>query len=245
MKKIISLAVIGALALSLFGCSSDSKYDDLERRVSALEERLAESSTIETQTAVTVTTAVTSDISESSSEELAGVVYDLSNMSASEIVDLIPFYIDNRPKQGDTYDDVYSRLKIQPIDFRHDEYSISILYREDSLINHDVEIRDEVISISYGNAVPAMNGSTIDVPTDYYRTGIVFSIKDYNKAEEVFNLLGEFFSNSSFISDVVIQRDNGTSWNISYMVEYGSYGISGNTSMEKYDNGYVFYVSIT
>lgn len=247
MKKIICIGVIGALVLSICGCSDD-RYDELERRVSALEERLAESSSIETQIVDTATTAAKGDVSESSSDVLAGAVYDLSNMSAREIVDLVSYYIDNRPKQGDSYDDVYARLKIQPIYFSHDNSSISIRYRDNFYVNNDDEnedIYDEVTSISYGNARPSMNGSTIDVPDPYFKTNIGFTIQDYSRAEEIFDLLAEFFSNASYTSDVNVRRDNGTVWEITFMTDFdGVIGGTGHVRMKKSTNGYIFGVEI-
>ncbi|MCR4768405.1 MAG: hypothetical protein K5875_10650 [Saccharofermentans sp.] len=241
MKKLFCFGVIGALVLSLCGCSSNDKYEELERRVSVLEERLAESANLETQTEDSVTSEVTIDVSTTSSEELEMCVYDLSNMSASEIVDLIPYYVENRPKQDDSYDDVYSKLKVQPLSYFHGDFSIGILYCS---YDYSDVVGDYLLEISYGNAKPAMNGITIDVPNEAIKTMITFCVQDYSRAEEVFNLLGEYFSNSSYIHDVTIERDSGTVWCISYTVSLEHHEQSGSTRMQKYDNGYIFWVDI-
>lgn len=254
MKKIVSTILVSTLVLSLCACSS-SRLDDLERRVSALEEKTG----ITQQTTEDNTQPTTQNNSENASEEtttaVEGNIYDLSNMSAEEVANEMIFYIDNRPQQGDTYEEIQARFKTAPTTVNVYDlgiYNIFGAYSSSdietiSLGGNNISInQDEFIFVNYTNALKAMDGSTVDVQSNEIGVGICVAITDYTKAEAVFNAIETYFNSNSRFTNVTSNRE-GNEWKIYFDIVNedgnGSYGGS-NVVMRQVNNGYIFSIKV-
>ena len=236
-KRLISFLLLGSVLLS--GCSNTNSNADLESRVSDLEQRV---SALEIQANPTgdsypISTTENAVASSNEPEAVSGGVYSISDMTANEIFDLVMYYYNNRPVQGESYDEFYKIFKVEPLSYNR-ENNIYASFNDDENRYFNLT-QDEIIFIEYG-ATPSMKGDTMDVPDNDSHMAMAFGIQDYDKAEEVFSLFELYFSDNSHYVGVSSYRENGYRWEITHSTPNGDIYAVPLLSMEKVTGGYVF-----
>lgn len=200
MKKIISVTLTSALCLGLCACQSDNKYDDLERRVSAIEEQLNTDSSEVVQTSNN--NIESSEISESIE---SNHVYDLSGMSAEEMLNLFISFADVHT--GDMITDYPSRFDVEPESASNNSF------------NFEYQNIANCINYVGVSAQIEMNDSITVEDHSCIRIGL--SLDNYDLAAELYDLTYNYISNYDTINDEVDHRE-GTSW-YSYFNNYELY----------------------
>ena len=219
MKKIVSILMSSALLLSVVGCS-DNRYDDLERRVSALEEQIAETEEREESNDVIITqpaseTVISSELTVVTEPEYQ--VYSLEDMTSEEIYNLlISFTAD--VNTGDTLDNYPNRFSVEPSSFYG--YSYNFITTDASNYIYSVQV----------NVQTEMDG-TITVNNSSYVYTTLY-LNDYTTASDLYDLLYQHYYNSYGDTVQYVNDDrSGTSWNSDigyfsismYVDDYGNY----------------------
>lgn len=239
-KRLISFLLLGSVLLT--GCSNTNSNSDLESRVSELEQRV---SALEIQTSPTVNSQPTPTtentvVSSSETEAISDGVYSISDMTANEIFDLVMYYYENCPVQGETYEELHKVFRVEPLTYYSDGHEAC--FNNDEHIYWTVK-QDEIYSITYGGT-RSMKGDTIDVPDNGSGMGIVFCIQDYDKAEAIFTLFENYYKENSRYENVSVNRNSGYQWDISYTLWSGDHGWGVTSSMQKTEGGYIFQMSL-
>ena len=208
MKKIVSILMSSALLLSVVGCS-DNRYDDLERRVSALEEQMAETEESKESEDVIITplaseTVISSELTVVTEPEYQ--VYSLEGMTSEEIYNLLISFTAGI-NTGDTLDNYSDRFSVEPSSIYNYNYSF------------DTTDASNYISTVQVNVQTEMDGTiTVKDNSSVYTS---LYLNDYTTASDLYDLLYQHYYNSygdtvQYVDDV----RSGTSWES--VVEYFS-----------------------
>lgn len=239
-KRITTLLLSSVLAFLLVGCVSDSKYDELEKRVSYLEDQLgmkysdsdAQGNNSSESTDVATETAEVTE--ETTNEESYSYIID--SLSDTDVVNECKYYFENIPSQGESFDDYYATLKAKPVN-TYNDYGVECQFYDNSLgreqTNHDV-----FTGISIIGTQTEMDG-TIGYSGNYYGVRVSMIIQDYSRASNIYAQLFDIVSTSGKFTEINDVRDS-TRWNADAMFWTSDSGAMGVTlmSMEKQDNGY-------
>lgn len=223
MKKIISITLASALCLGLCACQSDNKYDDLERRVSAIEDQL----NID-QSEVVQTSNNNTESSEISESIESNHVYDLSGMSAEEMLNLFISFADIHT--GDMITDYPSRFDVEP--YSTGNGNISYNFYE---VNYN-DITNCILTVFVDTQIEMDNSITIE---DNSRIQINLKLEDYNLAAELYDLAYNYAVNNGNIYEWADNTDNreGTHWS-----SYVNYYVF---TMDKNDNTNDYMITLT
>ena len=210
-KNILILSLL--LCFILSGCSSDSKYTELEQRVAYLESLLGVNENSETpayseayDSTNNNTITETGEIAEKDGDFL----YYIDNMSAEEIVSECVYYFNNLPYKGEHFEEYLNTFKVTPILEDPLYPRIRYYYKADAIPEKDV-----LKEITIDGWLTQMDGSLTYVGESswpYTTIGVYLWIKDYNKAADVYdrlyNYLLPYYSEDGLIED----HREGTSW---------------------------------
>lgn len=229
-KKIMATLLLSSLILT--GCSNDKKYEDLERRVSTLEKRVG---IVETSNNTQATqNNQTSNIEETTSSQYQGIyTYSLEGMSNDEIIAECTKYFNMIPQmEGKTIEDYYNF-------FEHDkcfgeDYFPSRTFAGNYANSPEI---DCVISINGSGLYEQMDG-TFGL-YDTYNISICLFIKDFNKAQDLYDKGFNYLKSNCQVHDINDDRD-GVDWEAQAWFDTSSNSSSGIDlcSMQKGNEGY-------
>lgn len=248
MKKFICILMIFCCIGGLCACSisQPTTNNNLEERVAYLEKLLG----VETQTNLQQENTP----SPTEKEEVTSV-YSLSEMTPEEIVETIKYYIDNRPKDGDTIENIKNRILVEPASF---ESSYSIIADFPRAFGRHIT-KDCIAQIYYGNCYLEIDGNTLGGLKDQGYIHIELEIADYDRAEKLFDELVSYFD-SVCEKEFPVNKE-GSSWKFGFGTLYNNYiihEIDGNETnsyivndiiglsveINRVNDGYVFYISM-
>ncbi|MBR3058945.1 MAG: hypothetical protein IKG93_13405 [Clostridiales bacterium] len=214
--KIQASILTALLSISLVGCSSDKKYDDLEKRVAYLESKLgvsSESTVLGSTNAPTATTTVQADTP----------FYYLDGMSAQDIINMYISFYETQPYQGETFEEYYKNFPVEPF-ITHDDYKSffspepvlsqwvdmpgSGRFENELDRTHTVEniTGTAVLSIEIPGSQVEMDG-TIGFSGKQYSIDMRLYIRDYETASAVYDGLYKWFSEkTSYFSEMKDSR---------------------------------------
>jgi hypothetical protein len=256
MKKFICVLMVVCCVGCLCSCaiSQPNNYAELDERISRLEKLFGEpnkptTNPTETPTITDFVEPLPSNITEPLPTNCTdSCVYDLSEITPENIVEIIKYYIDNRPKNGDTYESVKSRLQVEPLSWREPNkyYGVNNIIEASFVndINSDYH-HDYIKTIKYSLFDLGMDGITLEnCETIIFK--IDFNIAEYSRAEKVFDAVVNYL-NSNTNNGVEIQKQDGM-WKISYH----PYNINTNSIfvpeingwMKRATNSYSFYINL-
>lgn len=198
--RLHAATLAGIICISLTGCASNKKVDDLEKRVAYLESKLAMSYPFQSEVA---STTVRGDASATTMNNATDQpFYYLDNMTAKEIADKFRYYYQNPPYQGETFDEYYTTFPVKPFitqDTYTSMYSSTILSQWVEMAGHgrrkseldpgrtvDKIDRNAILSIMIQGAYVQMDG-TIGYSGEYYSLDMRMFIKDYDTASAVYD----------------------------------------------------------
>lgn len=228
MKRILALVV--AIAICLAGCSSGDyvakrDYDKLVKRVEALEEKAG---IVDSSVNVAGGDEATTSVAEVKEKpELGGEYgYMIDDLSVDEIYDLIVYYLNNEPYDGQSYDEYRATLKKEP--FSNDNLAMAYGYNPldfgfCSKYAMPFENGDHINRIYiYGDGTK-MDGTIEVIETEFPHCeyGIELTIEDYDRAVELYDKLAQY-CNSVGAENIRDSRES-TTWRISgtYKVDKG------------------------
>ena len=219
-KKIIATLLLSSLILT--GCSNDNKYDDLERRVSAIEDQLNMDSSEVIQTSNNIESSEISESIESNH------VYDLSGMSAEEMLNLFISFADVHT--GDMITDYPSRFDVEP--YSTGNGNISYTFYE----NNYNDITNCILNVYVDTQIEMDNSITIE---DNSRIQVNLKLEDYNLAAELYDIAYNYAVNNGNTYEWADNTDNreGTHWS-----SYVNYYVF---SMDKNDNTNDYMITLT
>ncbi len=236
MKKAVSLISALLICFSFTACVSDREYKELEQRVSRIEDTINISPASNNE-AASSDEEVTQEVETETQKESRNDFYDISGMTVSEIVDLCMFYLDNVPRQNQTFEDYAASFKVEPYEIKPDNG----LYGGDFNFynnNDDVPSVDRIKKIMLWGIITEMDGS-IGINKNTYEghsVKITLDIIEYSKASEIYSAL---YDNLAQYYDVESDNREGTSWK-----SFGRSRIAPDSNdtlflrMEKYDSYY-------
>lgn len=224
MKRAICICLLSSIVLT--GCVSKADYEQLEERVSKLEQeqsRINESTTTTSETSTATDPSISESDTEASNQE-SSTNYSLEGMSAEEIyAECKSIYQTIVGCSGMTKEDYLKLFNCRYADisgFYFDGYE-------------EYEVVDCVSSIYVDNIYEEMDGTV-----DYKETiciRIDFRISDYQTAVDFYNLV---VSDEKYKNDINSNSQEGTSWGAT--VNDAAYGYSPLIDMRKANNGYYF-----
>lgn len=224
----------------LVGCSSDSKYDELEKRVSYLENQLgmkySDSDATGNNSSETINdvTETVEAAEETASDEAYSYVID--SLSDNDVVNECKYYFENVPSQGESFDDYYATLKVKPVKAYTDS-GVDCQFYDISIDNEQTE-HDVITSIRILGTQTEMDGS-IGYSDDYYGVRVDMIIQDYSRASNIYSQLFDIVSTSGKFTEINDVRDS-TNWYADAMFWTSDSGAIGVNliSMDKQDNEY-------
>lgn len=233
MKRLIAAALLLAMCMCLGGCTS-TRYSELENRISRIEELLGMSKSTPTPSTTHFTydtptpTAFTS-------------IHDLSAMSTNEVVNTIIYYIDARPKQGDTHDAIRGRMMCPPVEFDTQDRCIVVRWGVSEGAERETIAVDRIHSIRY-DCFLEMDGVTVGVNADRVGVAIELTVMDYERAKGVFEGLREYASSVKPANRDLHVNQSGERWSMYWYDD--NYSVSNDVTMERTDTGYTISVDL-
>ena len=171
-------------------------------------------------------------------------MYSLSEMTPEEIVETIKYYIDNRPKDGDTLESVKNRILVEPASYKT---GYNIMANFPYAFGRHIT-KDCITQIYYGNCYLEIDGITLGGLKDQGYVHIELEIADYARAEKLFDGLVSYFD--SVCEKEFSVRKKSSSWKFGFATLYNetnSYVVNEITDLSvemiRVD-GYVFYISM-
>lgn len=131
--------------------------------------------------------------------------YIINNLSAEEIVEKCKYYFNNAPVKGQTYEDFYNTLEVQPVH----KSELNLQFCEEGF---EATTDDVINSIEYFGYKMEMDGTIGYQYENLYKVGISLTIQNYDKAATIYDKLAEIIQNDSSYQNVVVNRE-GTQWN--------------------------------
>ena len=199
MKRAICICLLSSIVLT--GCVSKADYEQLEERVSRLEQeqsRINESTTTTPETSTVADPSISESDTEASNQE-SSTNYSLEGMSAEEIyAECESIYQTLSGCSGMTKDEYMHLLKVSSADpygyyFHFDGY-------------YDETITDCITCVYFDGVTEQMNG-TIECVDNPWMT-VYMRISDYQTAEAFYNLIV-----SDKYKDIIVSNDQeGTGW---------------------------------
>ena len=217
MTKSTNIGIILTLLLCvcLSGCSSDSKYTELEQRVAYLESIMGVNESEESLDNTKLNGEASQNIiSETSEKEDVNdnFVYFIDNLSAEEIVSECEFYFTDIPYKGEAYSEYVETFKVAPIDIQGiDTNRITYSFYRDE---YRIPNADFIKKIEITGIVSQMDG-TIGFgssSTPHMTVYIELWIQDYDKASEVYDKLFDFLKPYYYVEEAFSDRRESTTW---------------------------------
>ena len=252
MKKFVCMLTIICYVLGVCSCatSQTNSYSELEERISRLEKLFGESNqpTAKFTENPIITSSVEllplNSIEPVTTSSVDGCIYDLSEMTPENIVETIKYYIDSRPQNGDTYENVKSRLQVEPLYWNEENHRVDASFVKDVYTNYP---QDCIKGIGYSRFDLGMNGITLENCDKIYFT-INFNIVDYARAEKIFDAIVNYF-NSNTNNSIKIQK-NGGRWSIYYSLYDNKMNANSifiayiDGEMVRTENSYSFHIEL-
>lgn len=240
MKKRITILLSFFLMFLLVGCSSDSKYDELEKRVRYLENQLgmkysdSDATGNDSSEIINDATETVEAAEETTSEESYSYVID--SLSDNDVVNECKYYFENIPSQGESFDDYYATLKAKPV-IAYNDCGVECQFYDNSIDKEQTE-HDVITSIGILGTQTEMDGS-IGYSDNYYGVRVNMIIQDYSRASNIYSQLFDIVLASGKFTGINDVRES-TRWNADAMFWTSDSGAMGVTliSMEKQVNGY-------
>ena len=200
MKRAICICLLSSIVLT--GCVSKADYEQLEERVSKLEQeqsRVNESTTTTSETSMATDPSISESDTETSKQG-SSTNYSIEGMSAEEIyAECKSIYQTLSGCSGMTKDEYMYLLKVSSVDsygdynFYYDGY-------------YDETITDCITYVYFDGVTEQMNG-TIECVDNPWMT-VYMRISDYQTAVAFYNLIA-----SDKYKDIIASNDQeGTSW---------------------------------
>jgi outer membrane murein-binding lipoprotein Lpp len=208
MKRAICVCLLSSIVLT--GCVSKADYEQLEERVSRLEQeqsRINESTTTTPETSAVADPSISESDTEASNQE-SSTNYSLEGMSAEEIyAECKSIYQTLSGCSGMTKDEYMRLLNVPSNELYWPHFYFDGYY--------DETITDCITCVYFDGVTEQMNGTMecVDNPpmTVYMR------ISDYQTAEAFYNLIV-----SDKYKDIIVSNDQeGTSWSASVLASDG------------------------
>lgn len=227
MKRLIVTILLLAVCMCLGGCTS-TRYSELENRISRLEELLGTNKSTPTP----FTTHFTYD---TPAPTALTSIHDLSAMSTNEVVNTIIYYIDARPKQGDTHDTIRGRMMCPPVEFDTQDRYIVVRWGVSEDAERETIAVDRIHSIRY-DCFLEMDGVTVGVNADRIGVAIELTVMDYERAKGVFEGLREYASSVKPADRILNVNQSGERWSMYWY--NATFDYSNDVTMERTDTGY-------
>lgn len=180
--KAITVFTCCILSFSISGCVTQKEYDDLEKRLTAVEERLNISN--ENPIAIEDSSISNGEINQNDVESAASdeYIYVIDDMSVDEIVEECFYYFNNLPSEGQSFDEYEKTLKVQPPkSYGNGRYVFNEIDRAKA------PEKDIIESVSV-EITSNLDGS-IHIDRNYVYVNVELWIKDYDKAVAVYESL--------------------------------------------------------
>lgn len=212
-KQMIATVLVGSMMLA--GCSSGA----------------AETTKDNSSQDISVTESEQETNSENSDVAASEFVnyFDISDMTPEEIVNEIIYYYENRPVQGDTYEKICSTFKVEPYELITDDTLVSALYMEEG----PRPISDEgVFYITYYGFKKSAEDGSIETGD---RSALCINIffKDHDRAEQVYELLADYYVNVCDEDEVWTNYYKGEDY---FRTEWENKRMSSYVSFEQSDD---------
>ena len=226
MKRAICICLLSSIVLT--GCVSKADYEQLEERVSKLEQeqsRVNESTTTTPKTSTSADPSISESDTETSNQE-SSTNYSLKGMSAEEIyAELQSIYQTIAGCSGMTKEEYMLLFNDSPDNSNFQDFRFEGYY--------DSSISDCIADICPETIYEQMDGTVECSETLWIQ--IDMCISDYNTAVDFYNL---FVSDEKYKDYIYSNYQEGTTWRA--LATDNQYDYWTLIDMRKVDNGYYF-----
>lgn len=196
-KKLVSLLLLSSFILT--GCSNNTKPTQIKTQPT---------------TNIETTIETTQEINEI-------FIYNLDGKSPEKIVEEIEYYFNNLPENGQSIENIKSKLKVEPIAIK--DFAIYYfdreIFRDPSCISNNYEPfnfnnfspkNNCILGINYTNCELGMDGKSIDIRENSpIYIEMELSVLDYETASKVYDILcAKYVTVDKYGTD----DRNGTLW---------------------------------
>ncbi len=227
MKRAICICLLSSIVLT--GCVSKADYEQLEERVSRLEQeqsRINESTTTTSKTSTVADPSISESDTEASNQE-SSTNYSLEGLSAEEIyAELQSIYQTLSGCSGMTKEEYMLLFNDSPDNSNFQYFRFEGYY--------DSTISDCIDEICPEGIYEQMDGTVDRQETLWVQ--IDLCISDYETAVDFYNL---FVSNEKYKENMLSNSQDGTNWVAVAIFEQYCFTL---IEMRKIDNGYYFII---
>ncbi len=200
-RKILAALILLSLCMPVSGCVSDKEYENLEKRVTYLENLSGASNSVSVDNSETGPTD--NDNSDANNTEPTAEVssqepefyYYVDELSAEEVAAEVESLLDNKPYKGQSFEDYgngfNAKVRVdQSINYFGPYYFYSDGY-------DGVPDKDAITQIDLGGVSPQMDGTIGFEDLDgekYVDVKVYIAIYDYDKAEKTYDCLYDYLT---------------------------------------------------